>query len=214
MSRPRIYVATSNPGKLRDFARVAGDRSEGWTLLALPGLAHIEPPPETGATFEENAREKAIYYARFAPGELVLADDSGLEVDALGGAPGVFSARYADRLGFPGAPGLSADERNNACLLAQLGRETKRTGRYRCALALARDGAVWATAEGAVEGTILEAPRGDGGFGYDPLFLVREAGQTMAELDGEARLRVGHRGRALRALFASLVTLPGATAGA
>jgi XTP/dITP diphosphohydrolase len=172
-------------------------------MEALPGLGEIPAPPEDEPTFEQNAREKAIYYSEQAPGLMVLADDSGLEVTCLEGAPGVRSARYADDLRFPSAPGSTVDERNNAALLRELDGvpEPCRQARYRCALALARDGDVLATAEGTVEGSILSAPRGEGGFGYDPLFLVAESGRTMAELEPEARIAVSHRGRALRRLL-------------
>ena len=205
MNQKNLYVATGNPGKLRDFAIAAASVRAEWLIETLPGLREIEPPEETGATFEENARAKALYYARFAPGSLVLADDSGLEVDALDGAPGVYSARYAERSGFPGNSTLTTDARNNACLLAALANTAApRTGRYRCVLAVARDHAVLCTAEGAVEGEILEAPRGTEGFGYDPLFLLPGLGRTMAELDRETRLGLSHRGAALRRLLPQL----------
>jgi XTP/dITP diphosphohydrolase len=209
----RLFVATTNPGKLRDFAYAAegylhasaADReaAERIDLEPLPGLEAIPAPPEDEPTFAGNAREKAVYYSRLAAGMLVLADDSGLEVTCLGDAPGVRSARYADDLRFPSAPPSTTDERNNAALLRELDGvpERCRQGRYRCALVLARDGEVLATADGGVEGSILTAPRGDGGFGYDPLFLVGELDRTMAELGPAARMSVSHRGRALRKLL-------------
>ncbi len=208
MSRPTLYVATSNAGKLRDFALAASQASAGWSLATLPGLIAIEPPEEIGTTFEENARAKALYYAGHARGMLVLADDSGLEVAALNNAPGIYSARYAERLGYAGAPGASQDERNNACLLEQLC-DVQPAGdawggcaaQYRCALAVARDGIVLAAAEGAIRGEILREPRGCGGFGYDPLFFRASEGRTMAELSAEQRLALNHRGIALRALL-------------
>ena len=191
-----LYVATSNGGKLRDFALAAG---QGWALEVLPGLEGLAAPEETGATFGENARLKAIYYSRFAPGELVLADDSGLEVDALGGAPGVYSARYAEQLGcFQGPP----DARNNTYLLQQLACvPAPRTARYRCALAIARSGKIVYEADGSVEGEILVEGRGAEGFGYDPLFWLPSLGKSMAELDRATRLRLSHRGAALRKLL-------------
>ncbi|HMG03804.1 MAG TPA: non-canonical purine NTP pyrophosphatase, partial [Edaphobacter sp.] len=136
----------------------------------------------------------------------VLADDSGLEVDALQGAPGVRSARYAEDSGFAQDADLALDQRNNQYLLRALDAvpEANRQGRYRCVLAAARDGNVIATAEGTVEGTILSSPRGAGGFGYDPLFLLSELGKTMAEIDLTTRLSVSHRGRALQALLPQL----------
>jgi XTP/dITP diphosphohydrolase len=200
----RLYAATTNPGKLRDFAHAA----EGWPHLEiapLEGLAAIQAPVEDEPTFAGNARLKAVYYSQHAPGKLVIADDSGLEVDCLEGAPGVRSARYADDLGFDLHSGMPIDERNNAALLSQLIQKASmwdsRTARYRCVLALARDGEVLATAEGTVEGEILTMPRGTGGFGYDPLFWLPELGLTMAEVDMAARLEVSHRGRALRKLL-------------
>jgi XTP/dITP diphosphohydrolase len=205
-----LYAATTNPGKLRDFARVA----EGWLrdggairIEPLGGLGQIPAPAEDEPTFEGNARAKAVYYSRHAPGELVIADDSGLEVACLDGAPGVRSARYAEdqaqAQNFPVAPASTLDERNNAALIRATDGvpEHCRGARYRCVLALARDGEVLATAEGAVEGRILTAPRGEGGFGYDPLFLLTEYGETMAEVDPEVRLKVSHRGQALRRLL-------------
>lgn len=199
-----LFAATSNPGKLRDFAWAAQGHggTEGVQIEPLPGLREIPAPAENEATFEGNAREKAIAYSRHAPGCMVLADDSGLEVDVLDGAPGVRSARYAEDLGSP-ADGLETDERNNAALLRALNgvSDVQRRGRYRCVLALARDGEVLRTAEGVVEGIVLSAPRGKGGFGYDPLFLVPELGVTMAEADPASRLSVSHRGRALRRLL-------------
>ncbi len=199
-----IYVATSNPGKLRDFALAAA--SDARVCLApLPGLAAIPPPPEDEPTFEGNARAKAIYYSFHAPGELVLADDSGLEVDALHGAPGVRSARYAEDSGFQ--EGGATDARNNACLLHALTGIAGRRGRYRCVLAAARDGQVVHIAEGTVEGEILAAPRGTGGFGYDPLFYLPSLQQTMAELDAPTRLSLSHRGAALRTLLQTFPSL-------
>jgi XTP/dITP diphosphohydrolase len=211
----RIYVATSNAGKLRDFAYAAEGRlagGEAVTIEPLPGLAGIVAPPEDEPTFEGNARVKARYYSEYAAGELVLADDSGLEVTCLEGAPGVRSARYAEDMNFPGHESAPAagniDERNNAALLRALDGvpDNYRQGRYRCVLAVARDGEVVAVAEGAVEGSILTGPRGEGGFGYDPLFRVTELGRTMAELDAGTRLGVSHRGRALGELLRVLRT--------
>ena len=199
-----LFVATSNPGKLRDFAYAAA-AFPGITLEPLPGLLEIPAPEENADSFEGNARIKAVAYSQAAAGMLVLADDSGLEVDALGGGPGVRSARFAEDRGFVTNRPLPADQRNNLCLLDALAstREAQRTAQYRCVLALARDGAVLATAAGAVEGEILAVPRGSGGFGYDPLFYLPEEGLTMAEVAPEARHRLSHRGRALVALLAA-----------
>jgi XTP/dITP diphosphohydrolase len=198
-----IYVATTNPGKLRDFAAAADPRI---TLLPLPGLKHMDAPAEDELTFEGNARIKAIYYSQHMPGEIVLADDSGLEVDALNGAPGVRSARYADDLRFMTTSPLPVDERNNQCLLHALEAfpQEQRHGRYHCILAAARNGHVLAIGDGSVQGSVLSSPRGTEGFGYDPLFLVPEYGKTMAELDIKTKLAISHRGRAFRALAEAL----------
>ncbi len=200
-----LFIATSNPGKLRDFLHAA-QAFPGITLEPLPNLNEIPAPEENAATFEGNARIKALAYSQLASGQYVLADDSGLEVDALALAPGVRSARFADDRGFTTNRPLPNDLRNNLCLLDALAstREEQRTARYRCVLALARDGEVIATAEGSVEGEILTAERGHGGFGYDPLFLLPDEGLTMAEIDPETRLRLSHRGQALMQLLSRI----------
>jgi XTP/dITP diphosphohydrolase len=199
-SRETLYVASSNAGKLRDFSVAAA--VFGVKIAVLPGLSEIPAPAEDGANFAANARLKAEQYSRARPGLLVLADDSGLEVDALGGAPGVRSARYADDAGFDVIDSEDADGRNNLYLLEQLrGHARPWTARYRCVLALARDGVTLLTASGAVEGEIIVEPHGTGGFGYDPLFWLAELGKTMAEIDLETKQRLSHRGRALRALL-------------
>jgi XTP/dITP diphosphohydrolase len=202
----RLFAATSSEGKLRDFRTAA--REHGLSIEPLPGLSGIAAPEEDGESFEANARLKAEYYSRFAPGELVVADDSGLEVEALGGAPGVRSARYAADAGLVDSPDANdnTDVWNNMVLLQRMltipaGR---RVARYRCVLAAARDGEVERVADGSVEGVILEAPRGTGGFGYDPLFYLPELGKTMAEIDLETKLSLSHRGRALRRLIGML----------
>jgi XTP/dITP diphosphohydrolase len=208
-----IYIATSNPGKLRDFAAAA---TGNITLTPLPNLASITPPPEDEPTFEGNARLKAIYYSKHAPGEIVIADDSGLEVDALHGAPGVRSARFADdhnfhpaeplAAQFPSPQLVSTDQRNNLYLLSLLIGVplTERSARYHCVLAAARDRRTLAIGHGAVEGEILSTPRGTSGFGYDPLFYLPERNKTMAELDIETKLSFSHRGRAFAALLHAL----------
>lgn len=195
-----LHVASSNAGKLRDFAAAAS--VFGAQVAVLPGLSQIAAPEETGTTFTANARLKAEAYSRARPGLLVLADDSGLEVDALGGAPGVRSARYAEDAAFDADEGEDADGRNNLYLLRRLrGKPRPWTARYRCVLAVAREGVVLETADGAVEGEIIAEPHGNGGFGYDPLFWLAELGKTMAEVDLEMKQRLSHRGRALRALL-------------
>jgi XTP/dITP diphosphohydrolase len=200
MPTTTLYVATSNPGKLRDFAAAAD--LYGFAIAPLPCLERIPPPPENEATFEANAREKALYYSRLAPGYDVVADDSGLEVDALNGDPGVRSARYAADNGFSAT--RDPDQDNNLLLLQKLAESQARTARYRCVLALARDGECLLAAEGAVEGRIATQPHGDGGFGYDPLFYLPELDKTMAEIDLATKATLSHRGRALQALLKKL----------
>jgi XTP/dITP diphosphohydrolase len=200
----RLYAATTSQGKLRDFRTAA--KAHTLDLEPLPGIETIPAPEEDGATFAANATLKAVYYSRFAPGELVLADDSGLEVDALNGAPGVRSARFAADAGVVDSPDANdnTDVWNNLELLLRLTgvSPAQRTARYRCVLVAARDGVVLHTAEGAVEGLILESPRGTGGFGYDPLFYLPALDRTMAEVDLETKHSLSHRGRAIAALLA------------
>jgi XTP/dITP diphosphohydrolase len=197
-----LYAATSNPGKLAEFATSAS--SSGIEVLALPNLASIPEPIEDADTFQGNADIKARAYSLTAPGLLVFADDSGLAVDALQGAPGVRSARYADDLHFE--PGIGTkDDRNNRALLAQLGSTTSRAARFVCTLALARDGEILLRAEGSAEGEILPAPRGTAGFGYDPLFFLPNLGLTMAELPREQKWQLSHRGNAFRQLLSRLI---------
>lgn len=185
-----LYCATGNPGKLREF-QLAGELLQ-IGIEPLAGLKEIAAPEENGATFEENARIKAAYYSRFAPGPL-FADDSGLEVDALNGAPGVYSARYAG----PHATDLA----NNELLLQRLGDNPNRSARFVCVIALAEAGEVRQTFRGKVEGEILHAARGPGGFGYDPLFYYPPFGCSFGEVDGPKKFDVSHRGKALRALL-------------
>ena len=195
-----IYLATTNAGKLRDFRFAAGEAGvSGIRLELLPGIERMPAPEETGSTFEANARLKAEYYSRLAPGLWVLADDSGLEVEALGGRPGVRSARYAADVGFPSSGNLDIDN-NDALLLAML-EQTERGARYRCALAIAMDGRVEQVSFGKLDGELQSEPGTPGGFGYDPLFFVPELDCTMSACTPEDRLRVSHRGRALRALL-------------
>jgi XTP/dITP diphosphohydrolase len=201
-----LFVATTSEGKLRDF-RVAA-QVFSFTIEPLPGLDRIAVPEENGATFAANATLKAVYYSRFSAGQLVLADDSGLEVDALDGAPGVRSARFAADSGLVDSPDANdnTDVWNNMILLQRLAGvpPERRTARYRCVLVAARDGAVIQTAEGTVDGLILDAPRGRGGFGYDPLFYLPSLECSMAEIDLETKLSLSHRGRAIAALLTML----------
>jgi XTP/dITP diphosphohydrolase len=188
-----VYCATGNPGKLREFRLAAGQ--DGIQVETVPGFAGLPSCAETGATFEANAILKAEYYGRLAPG-LLFADDSGLEVDALGGAPGVYSARFAG----PDA----TDHANNQLLLEKMRGVHGRSARFVCAIALAEGGRLVRTFRGAVEGAILEAPRGPHGFGYDPLFCYPPFGCSFGEAAPERKLTVSHRGAALRALFRHL----------
>jgi XTP/dITP diphosphohydrolase len=202
----RLYAATTNQGKLRDFRTAA--EAHSLMIEPLPDLEEIPAPEEDGLTFAANATLKAVYYSRFAPEEWVLADDSGLEVDALDGAPGVRSARFAADAGVVDSPDANdnTDVWNNLELLLRLAKipPAQRSARYRCVLAAARNGVVQHTAEGTVEGLILESPRGTGGFGYDPLFYLPTLDLTMAELDLETKHTLSHRGRAIAALLKML----------
>jgi len=189
-----LTIATSNPHKVEEISAVLGPL--GIRCLSL-GRTDIPEPEEDGATFEENARIKAIAYAK-ALGVTVLADDSGLEVDALGGAPGVHSARYAG----VGASRAERDAANNAKLLRELAGvpHARRTARFVCVLCVALpDGSIVAEARGHFEGWIGEAPRGSNGFGYDPLLVLTD-GRTSAELAPEEKNARSHRGNALRTL--------------
>ena len=199
----RLYAATTSQGKLRDFRTAASAHSI--TIDPLPGLAIVPAPEESGLTFRANAMLKANYYSNFAPGQLVLADDSGLEVDFLDGAPGVRSARFAADQGIVDSPDANdnTDVWNNLVLLRQMDGVPleRRTARYRCVLVVARDGVALHTAEGSVEGLILDSPRGTGGFGYDPLFYLPSLDLTMAEVDLPTKHTLSHRGRAIAALL-------------
>ena len=193
----RILIATSNPGKLRDFAGAAA--LHGIEIAGIPNFSSLVLVVEDGHTFEQNARKKAEEYSRYVPGEIVVADDSGLEVDALNGAPGVHSARYAaDQPHL--ADANTDDEANNERVLRDLKNvpAEKRTGRFVCVLAAARDGETLETFRGAAEGVILNAPRGTNGFGYDPLFYFPEIQKTFAELSAEEKSKYSHRGAAFR----------------
>jgi XTP/dITP diphosphohydrolase len=197
----RLVVATSNQGKLRDFAAAASECS-----IEVAGLANFKSIPELvedAPTFEGNAEKKAEFYSRFAPGEYVIADDSGLEVDYLQGAPGIYSARYASSPDHPNA----TDAENNAKLLQNLAGvpESLRQACFVCAIALSRGGQTLATFRGTAPGRILEAPRGAGGFGYDPLFFFPSLNKTFAELTPEEKASVSHRGQAFRKLLQWMV---------
>jgi len=211
----RVLIATSNRGKLRDFAGAAV--VYGITVEALKDFANLPEAVEDGATFAENARKKAEHYSRFAAGELVLADDSGLMVDALDGAPGVRSARYAagDTLSVDASvdalsvdalsvAALSVDALNNAKLLRELEKigEAEATARFVCVISAARDGCEVAQFRGEAAGIILREARGGMGFGYDPLFYAPSLGKSFAELTPDEKAQVSHRGAALRKFLA------------
>ncbi len=200
MSGP-IFLASSNAGKLRELVGMASGSGVG--LAALPGFADIPPASEDFDSFALNAIEKAEHYSFHSrhtdhANAIVLADDSGLVVDALGGAPGVRSARYA------GPTATDAD--NNARLMAELDGipgvlEGERTARYICVLALARNGKLLAVVSDKCEGLIISDPRGDGGFGYDPYFFFPPLKKTLAEVSEEEKNQVSHRGKAFRKLI-------------
>jgi XTP/dITP diphosphohydrolase len=197
MTPKRILIATSNPGKLRDFAGAGA--SHGVSVAGLPNFCSLPAVVEDGKTFEENARKKAEQYSIAAPAEIVLADDSGLEIDALDGAPGVHSARYAaENFQQPGEN--TNDDANNARVLQELRNvpPEKRTARFVCVIVAARDGRALATFRGAAEGIILNRLQGKNGFGYDPMFYFPAIGKTFAELSADEKAQYSHRGAAFR----------------
>ena len=188
MKAQQILIATRNRGKLAEIREILS--APGLELLDPETVGNLPEVEEDGDTFEANAIKKAVTLAR-ASGMLTLADDSGLEVDALGGAPGVYSARYA------GEP--SSDAANNAKLLAALCGQPNRRARFRCAIALATPDGDCSTVDGRCEGHIADAPQGRGGFGYDPLFIPDGFSQSFGELEAAVKHRISHRGAALRA---------------
>jgi XTP/dITP diphosphohydrolase len=207
MLMKQVLVATSNLGKVRDLIGAAAEHNV--KIESLRGFAALPGVSEDEATFEGNARKKAEHYSKYAEGEVVIADDSGLEVDALGGVPGVRSARYAadehsaastGGRSSPPETGVSVDEANNRRLLRELHDvpDEYRTARFVCVIAAAHNGHTLATFYGRAEGVILRAPRGSNGFGYDPLFYFEEIGKTFAELSPEEKARYSHRGSAFR----------------
>lgn len=219
----KILIATGNPSKLREMQAVLSDAAarrhqsgpgrfasvaETYEWVGLESLASAPPEPEeTGATFLENATLKAMYYSR-AAGMPALADDSGLEVDALGGAPGVASAYFDER--FADQPRAERDAANNAKLLQEISAipQDRRTARYRCVLVLADGDRVLATVDGSLEGKIVTEPQGVGGFGYDPYFYLPTHGQTVAQLSADEKNAISHRGVALRRMCEQLASLP------
>jgi len=198
----RLFCATGNPGKLREFRMAAvpeGGSPEALEIELLPRFREIPPCAEDGLTFEENAIRKARHYGPHAGG-LLFADDSGLEVDALGGAPGVYSARFAG----PNA----TDEANNRLLLEKLRGVGNRSARFVCVIALVEGERLLRVFHGIVEGRITDEPRGSGGFGYDPLFYYPPFGCNFGEVPAESKFTVSHRGQALRAMLEWLRRAP------
>jgi len=195
----QLIVATRNAHKTREIQRILGPAFTVSDLSAHPKIPDIR---ENGKSFEENAILKAVGASRRLPG-FIVADDSGLEVDALGGAPGIFSARYACE--------NATDKQNIEKLLGELARtgvdEAKRSARFCCVIALARQGKLLGTFEGIVEGTIIESARGLHGFGYDPVFVPRGFEKTFAELPAEVKNTVSHRAKAIRGLTGKLAAL-------
>ncbi len=184
----KLYCATTNRGKLREF-QMALENS--FQVEPLPSLASLLPCEETGNTFEENAIQKALYYSKHAS-QFLFVDDSGLEVDALGGAPGVYSARFAG----PNA----TDAANNQLLLDRMRGVSDRIARFVCVVALAESGRLLRTFRGEVEGRLTDDPRGDNGFGYDPLFFYQPFGCTFGEAPLARKMEVSHRSKALQAM--------------
>ena len=187
----KLLVATHNKGKVAEFADMLADLDVAW--LSLDDVGVTEDVAETGDTFQANAELKALAYAR-QTGLLTLADDSGLEVDALGGQPGVYTARY-------GGPGLNHADRYHLLLRnLQDVPSAERSARFRCVIVLANPDGVIGVAPGVCEGQIAYAPAGDGGFGYDPVFFLPDRGLTMAQLPAVVKHQISHRGRAMKAI--------------
>jgi XTP/dITP diphosphohydrolase len=190
-----ILLATHNAGKVREIRRITADH--GWRWRSLDDFPDVPEAVEDADTFVANARKKALHYAA-ATGLLTLADDSGLEVDCLGGAPGVHSARYAGQ-----GHDYAANNRKLVAAVAEFPLE-QRTARFRCAMVLVRPGEVLFETDGSVEGVIVDEARGSGGFGYDPHFLLPDLGRTMAELEPDEKNALSHRGQALRAMLPAI----------
>jgi len=197
---PRLVVATTNPNKLREIRGILD--GAGVTVDGLDAFPAVAEPEETGATFAENARQKAVYYSSVL-GVTVVAEDSGLEIDGLGGQPGVESARY-------GGPAAKTYALKFALVYKGL-RASGAMGspaRFVCALAVASGPAILYEARGTIEGRVSDAPAGDGGFGYDPIFFFPPLGRTLAELDEREKASVSHRGQAFRQLRDHLASHP------
>lgn len=192
----RLFVGTKNKDKLREIEDILA--ALPFDLVPLP--AEVPDVSETGGSLEDNARKKALEYARAVSGP-VVADDTGLFVDALDGEPGIRAGRYA------GERATYAENRSKLVHELRGVAPEKRTARFRCVIAVARPGAVLGTFEGTVEGRIIDAPRGAGAFGYDPIFLIPELGRTLAEIDGAEKNRLSHRARALERARPALLEL-------
>ncbi len=190
--RPRLVIATRNSHKTEEIRHILGDRFEILDVTAFPELPEIE---ETGTTFLENARLKALGISQHIDG-WVLADDSGLEVDALGGAPGVWSSSFG------GEEGNHA--KNNQRLIIEMADQDLRSARFLCTLVLAKDGHEIANFHGTVEGEITREPSGNGGFGYDPLFIPRGYSQTLADLGPDIKSQLSHRAKAIQSFVLSI----------
>ena len=198
----KLYCATTNPGKLREFKSIVAHYGGGaFEVEPLENTKLIPPCDETGLTFEDNAAQKACHYGAHADG-LLFADDSGLEVDALGGAPGIYSARFAGE--------HATDDANNRLLLEKLQGVENRAARFVCAIGLADHGKPVRTFRGHVDGRIIEGERGPNGFGYDPMFFHEPFGCTFGEATSEQKLLVSHRARALAAMLEFLRNMPSA----
>jgi len=187
----KILLATQNRHKTREFAHLLGSQFQVTDLTNERDLPEIM---ETGSTFEENAAIKALTVSRVRPSEIVIADDSGLEVEALGGAPGICSARFAGE--------RATDRENMEKLFRELDRlhRPRRSARFRCIIAIARGGKILDAMSGEVRGLIADSPRGENGFGYDPVFVAAGFTETFAELPTEVKNRISHRARAVEKL--------------
>jgi XTP/dITP diphosphohydrolase len=189
LSAMDLLLATRNRHKTREFTQLFGPN---FTVRDLTSACDLPEIRETGRAFENNAVIKAIAIAKFFPHEMVIADDSGLEVDTLNGAPGIFSARYGGE--------NASDQRNVEKLLRELHGATERSARFRCVIALAKNGKLMTTVAGEVAGTITKSPRGENGFGYDPIFIPEGFEETFAELPSETKNAISHRAKAVAGL--------------
>jgi XTP/dITP diphosphohydrolase len=212
----RVVLATRNPGKSRELSAMFADAGIALVDLAAAGLAREDPAEdalEAFETFEENARAKARWFSAQLPGAFVVADDSGLAVDALGGAPGVQSKRWSQSGVRGRASGAALDDANNAHLLASLSGASSRAAGYVCVVVCTDGEREW-SARGECRGRILEAPSGRGGFGYDPLFFSDDLQCAFGEATRDEKARVSHRGRAFRALVRAFASEVGDASGA